>query len=106
MNQFFRRLLSLVVPLAAVAIARAAEPLPLLLGSAWYPEQWPESRWDDDLALMDAAGMHVVRIGEFAWSSEEPAEGRYTLDWLDRAIAAAARHHVRVVLGTPTDAPP
>ena len=21
-----------------------------LLGTAWYPEQWPESRWDADLA--------------------------------------------------------
>lgn len=78
----------------------------LLLGAAWYPEQWPESRWEQDLALMEAANLHVVRIGEFAWSRMEPAEGQYDFEWLDRAIAAAARHHIVTVLGTPTDAPP
>src|SRR5882724_6654348 len=47
----------------------------LLLGAAWYPEQWPEARWDADLQLMRDVGVKVVRIGEFAWSSLEPAEG-------------------------------
>ncbi len=106
MTSSFRSVVAAILVLGALATARAEESRPLLLGSAWYPEQWPESRWDADLALMDAAGMHLARIGEFAWSSMEPEEGRYTLDWLDRAIAAAARHHVVVVLGTPTDAPP
>jgi beta-galactosidase len=78
----------------------------LLLGSAWYPEQWPESRWDADLELMEQAHLHVVRVGEFAWSSLEPSEGRYTLDWLARAIRLAGKHHILVVIGTPTDAPP
>lgn len=87
------------------ATAYANQP-PLLLGAAWYPEQWPESRWDKDLALMEAANIHVVRVGEFAWSTMEPSEGQYHFGWLDRAIAAAARHHIAVVLGTPTAAPP
>ena len=78
----------------------------LLLGAAWYPEQWPESRWDKDLQLMQDAHLHVVRVGEFAWSTEEPAEGEYKLDWLERAIRLAEKHHIAVVLGTPTDAPP
>ena len=77
-----------------------------LLGSAWYPEQWPEERWDADLQLMQDAGMNVVRVGEFAWSRMEPSEGVYELDWLERAIRAAERHHIAVVIGTPTDAPP
>jgi beta-galactosidase len=79
---------------------------PLLVGAAWYPEQWPESRWDKDLALMEAAHIDVVRVGEFAWSTMEPSEGQYNFAWLDRAIADAARHHIYVVLGTPTAAPP
>src|ERR1700680_1621208 len=29
----------------------AQTPPPIMLGTAWYPEQWPESRWDADLAL-------------------------------------------------------
>ncbi len=81
-------------------------PHALLLGSAWYPEQWPESRWDADLQLMQDAHMNVVRVGEFAWSTLEPTEDHYDLDWLDRAIALAAKHHIAVVIGTPTDAPP
>jgi len=79
---------------------------PILLGVSWYPEQWPEGRWQEDLRLMEAAHIHMVRVGEFAWSSIEPAEGRFDLDWLDRAIALAAKHHIVVVIGTPTDAPP
>ena len=79
---------------------------PLLLGAAWYPEQWPESQWEKDLSLMEAAHLDVVRVGEFAWSSMEPSEGHYDFGWLDRAIALAAKHHICVVLGTPTAAPP
>ena len=103
---------SLPLLLALLASCRAQSPRPYstphapLLGSAWYPEQWPESRWDADLALMEAAHFNVVRVGEFAWSTLEPSEGHYDLDWLDRAIALAARHHLAVVIGTPTDAPP
>jgi beta-galactosidase len=55
---------------------------------------------------MEQAHMNVVRIGEFAWSTEEPSEGNYQFDWLQRAIDLAAKHHLKVVLGTPTDAPP
>ncbi len=84
----------------------AASPPPILLGTAWYPEQWPESRWDEELALMQQAGIRMVRVGEFAWSRMEPEEGKYDLDWLDRAIAAAARHNIYSVVGTPTAAPP
>ena len=79
---------------------------PLMLGSAWYPEQWPESRWEEDLRLMEAANLKVVRIAEFAWSRMEPSEGHYDLDWLERAINLAAKHHIVSVVGTPTATPP
>jgi beta-galactosidase len=89
------------------AAQQAAQPRPsILLGAAWYPEQWPESRWAADLDLMQAAHLHVVRVGEFAWSTLEPSEGHFEFGWLDRAIAAAASRNIVVVLGTPTAAPP
>jgi len=97
---------------AAAAVAAPTAPggatnkPSLLLGAAWYPEQWPEPRWSADLQLMEDAHLHVVRVGEFAWSTLEPSEGNYDLDWLARAIRLAARHHITVVIGTPTDAPP
>ena len=76
------------------------------LGAAWYPEQWPENRWDADLTLMEQAHIIFVRVGEFAWSTIEPHEGDFHLEWLQRAVRAAERHHIAVVVGTPSAAPP
>src|SRR2546422_3224443 len=90
----------------AILNANAQNAPPILLGTAWYPEQWPESRWETDLTLMQQAGIHMVRVAEFAWSRMEPAEGQYDLDWMDRAIAAAGKHGIYTVIGTPSAAPP
>ncbi|HEU5235021.1 MAG TPA: beta-galactosidase [Terriglobales bacterium] len=97
---------ALFAPNALISQSSAPQPPAILLGTAWYPEQWPESRWDADLELMQKAGIHMVRVGEFAWSRMEPSEGQYDLDWLDHAIAAASKHGIYTVLGTPSAAPP
>ena len=76
------------------------------LGAAYYPEHWPEDRWTKDIQLMREAGLTVARLAEFAWSTLEPAEGEFHLDWLDRAISALASAGIASVLGTPTAAPP
>jgi len=102
------------VLLLALSAAAQSPPVPtqipgqnaILMGVAWYPEQWPEPRWEDDLRLMEAADVKVVRIAEFAWSRMEPSEGKYDLDWLERAVNLAAKHHIVSVLGTPTATPP
>ena len=104
-------LVAFVIGMAPAAVSQAFRTAaPLRIGAAWYPEQWPPDkypgRWDADLTLMQQAHMNVVRIGEFAWSSLEPSEDHYDLDWMEQAIALAARHHIAVVIGTPTDAPP
>lgn len=72
------------------------------IGVDYYPEHWPEERWETDAKLMKKAGFNVVRLAEFAWARMEPAEGRYEFNWLDRAIAILGRHGIAVVLGTPT----
>ena len=106
---------SLALALAALLsfAAAAQSPLPpaprvsaLGLGAAWYPEQWPEARWEADLAMMEAAHITFVRVGEFAWSTMEPSDGNFQLDWLEHAIRAAEKHHIAVVIGTPSAAPP
>jgi beta-galactosidase len=99
--------LTVLLLVAGFASAQTQSSAPrILLGTAWYPEQWPEGRWDADLKLMQDAGIRMVRVGEFAWSRMEPSEGKYELDWLDRAVSAAAKHGIYTVLGTPTAAPP
>jgi len=76
------------------------------LGVDYYPEHWPEERWPADAKLMKEAGLTVVRLAEFAWSRLEPEEGKYDFAWLDRAIDVLAGHGIKVVLSTPTAAPP
>ncbi|WP_263385197.1 beta-galactosidase [Granulicella arctica] len=101
--------LTLAALLPSLALSQKSQldtPPALYLGAAWYPEQWPESRWDADLTLMEQAHIRFARIGEFAWSSMEPTEGTYDWTWLDHAIAAAAKHHIAIVLGTPSATPP
>ncbi len=75
-------------------------------GAAYYPEHWPPAEWAADIQLMKEAGFTVVRMAEFAWSSMEPAEGRFEFDWLEEAVARLAEAGIQTVLGTPTAAPP
>ena len=76
------------------------------LGAAYYPEHWSEEEWLEDIRLMQEAGFTVVRMGEFAWSSLEPAAGEFRLDWLDKVIQLLASAGIVTVLGTPTAGPP
>lgn len=77
-----------------------------MLGVCYYPEHWPEQRWAEDARLMRAAGLELVRIGEFAWATLEPQPGRYDWAWLDRAIETLASAGLQIMLGTPTATPP
>jgi beta-galactosidase len=88
----------------------------MYFGVDYYPEHWvypyagtaeePESRWQQDAELMVAAGVNVVRLGEFTWGLCEPEEGKYNFDWLKRAMDVMGNAGIKVVLGTPTAAPP
>ena len=78
----------------------------LTLGVCYYPEQWDESLWEDDLTRMLASGIEVVRVFEFAWSMAEPEEGHYDFAFFDRFLALAAAKGMRVILCTPTATPP
>jgi beta-galactosidase len=78
----------------------------IYLGAAYYPEHWPEERWNEDIRLMQEAGIGVVRMAEFAWSTMEPSAGKFNFTWLERAIEKLAAAGIVSVLGTPTAAPP
>ena len=81
-------------------------PNAVRFGVAYYPEQWPRTRWRIDARMMAEAGLTLARVGEFAWSALEPTTGRFDLGWLDDAIGILAEAGLEVVLGTPTAAPP
>jgi len=76
------------------------------LGCAYYPEYWGPERVDIDAKLMRQASINCVRIGEFAWSRMEPAEGIYALDWLHQAVEKLGKHGIDVVMCTPSATPP
>ena len=76
------------------------------LGVCYYPEQWPEEKWEGDFGEMYDAGIRFVRIGEFAWSRMEPSPGDYQLDWLKRVLDLANANGLSIVLGTPSATPP
>jgi beta-galactosidase len=77
-----------------------------LLGVCYYPEHWEESLWNEDFRRMAELGFNVVRMGETAWNVMEPEEGQYDFGLFDRAIEAAVRHGLQIIMGTPTYAPP
>ena len=75
-------------------------------GVSYYPEQWPESYWEQDARQMQECGVNTVRMGDFGWALMEPREGHYDFSLFDRAIATMGRHGIKTILGTPTAAPP
>jgi beta-galactosidase len=75
-------------------------------GVCYYPEQWPESYWEEDARRMQECGVNTVRIGEFGWAVMEPREGHYDFSLFDRAIETLARHGIKTIFGTPTATPP
>lgn len=83
-----------------------ASQKPLCLGVAWYPEHWDADDIARDIDLMGELGINSVRVGEFAWSKFEPAEGRYDTQWLAHAMDLAHAAKIGVVLCTPTAAAP
>ncbi len=76
------------------------------VGAYYYPEHWDESQWDRDLQKMAEMGFEFTHFAEFAWAQLEPEEGVYRFEWLDRAIALAAKHNLKVILCTSTATPP
>jgi len=75
-------------------------------GVDYYPEHWPESRWETDAKLMKEMGLMVVRLAEFSWHKMEPSKGHYVFDWLERVLAVLDEHGIKAVLGIPSAAPP
>ncbi|MBU4215637.1 MAG: beta-galactosidase, partial [Actinobacteria bacterium] len=75
-------------------------------GGDYNPEQWPASVWDEDVRLMNRAGVTTATVGVFAWGRLEPRPGEYDFGWLDDVIDRLHAGGVRVLLATATASPP
>ena len=81
-------------------------PRETLFGVAYYPEYHQSDRLVEDLDLMVAASINVIRVGESVWSTWEPRDGQFDLEWMARVLDEAHARGIRVILGTPTYAVP
>ena len=70
-------------------------------GCAYYPEAWPEDRWETDMKLMREAGIDMVRMGEFNWANFEPEEGVFDFAPYLRVLALCEKYGIRVMMCTP-----
>ena len=75
-------------------------------GGDYNPDQWPEEVWDEDVALMQQAGVNLVSVAIFSWAKLEPEEGVYDFDWLDRVIDKLGKAGIAVDLASGTASPP
>ncbi len=78
----------------------------ILYGAAYYNEYMPADlqpgRLEKDVALMQEAGISVVRMGESTWSLWEPADGKFDYAWMDRSGDAMGKADSKGSMGTPT----
>jgi hypothetical protein len=73
----------------------------LFVGTNYQPFDRAREQIPRDIARMKQAGMKVVRMGDLAWDSFEPAEGKFdfkTFDWIMDQMQAAG---LKVILDIP-----
>lgn len=78
----------------------------LVLGCDYNFEQWSPQVWREDVALMRQAGVGLVAVNVFGWSSLEPRPGTYDFTDLDRIVELLHDNGIRINLGTGTASPP
>lgn len=81
-------------------------PPRVLFGAAYYHEYQRMDHLKADLDLMVDAHFSVIRVGESVWSTWEPENGRFDLEWLEPVLNGAHERGIAVILGTPTYAVP
>jgi len=78
----------------------------MIFGVDYYPEHWDPGEWRAQAKQIKACNMNTVRLAEFAWGRLEKRENEFDFAWLDKIMEILAEEGIRVILGTPTAAPP
>ncbi|KAI7071994.1 glycoside hydrolase family 42 protein [Hortaea werneckii] len=72
----------------------------------YYPTQWPEYMWEEDIARMASNNISYVRVAEFDWAVLEPKEGQYNFTSQDCTLELLGKYGLKAIIGTPTASPP
>jgi len=78
----------------------------IIFGGDYFPEQWPEKTWQEDIRLMKQANVNMVSIGIFSWALIQPDENTFIFDGLDKIMDMLAANNIDACLGTATAAQP
>ena len=62
--------------------------------------------WDEDVRLMREAHVNIATLPVFGWSALQPAEDRFTFEWLDEIIDKLFKGGIKLCLATPTASMP
>jgi len=79
---------------------------PIAFGGDYNPEQWSEDVWQEDVRLMQEAGVNLVTVGVFSWARLQPTPDTWEFEWLDRVLDLLHEHGIAVDLATATASPP
>ena len=78
----------------------------IAFGGDYNPDQWPEEIWDDDIRLMEKAGVNTVALAIFSWDRIQPTEDRWDFGWLDRIIEKLGKAGIATDLASATATAP
>ena len=78
----------------------------IAFGGDYNPDQWPEEIWDDDIRLMEKAGVNTVALAIFSWDRIQPTEDRWNFGWLDRIIDKLGKAGIATDLASATATAP
>lgn len=78
----------------------------IAFGGDYNPDQWPEEIWDDDIRLMEKAGVNTVALAIFSWDRIQPTEDRWNFGWLDRIIEKLSKAGIATDLASATATAP
>ena len=78
----------------------------IIYGCAYYDEYMPFDRIDEDIRMMNKAGINTVRIAESTWSTEQPKEDVFDFSSVIKVMDKMEEAGIDVIIGTPTYAVP
>lgn len=71
----------------------------LYVGANYHPHDNKDvDKIKNDIRLMKAAGLNVVRMGHLAWDSYEPSEGKFDFAWFDKVMDMMNEAGIKVIL--------